>query len=111
MSASTLLVSRACMLLQDLSVTIRQRAYKRRVLTRTMLAFSERFQIAVAVYALVQPATKTSYQWVHRRDLGQLRSETALICADTGELMLCRLGAACPAFCARLEVGSCAAEL
>lgn len=71
-------------MLQALDVTVRQRAYKRRVLCRSSLTFRDGFSIAVSLYALLQPAVKSSYQWVHRRDLEPLRSETALICADTG---------------------------
>lgn len=48
--------------------------------------FSDSFAIEVSIYALLQPAVKSSHQWVQVSDLAPLKTDTAYVCADTGVL-------------------------
>ncbi|KAK9806596.1 hypothetical protein WJX73_006230 [Symbiochloris irregularis] len=73
--------------LQALDVTVRQRAYRRRVLCHSSLRFSDSFALEVSIYALLQPAVKSSHQWVTKKDLAPLKTDTTLLCHDTGEML------------------------
>ena len=48
-------------------------------------SFGAGFEIAVALYAMIQPAVKGTYTYVKAQNNEPLRSETAYICNDTGE--------------------------
>lgn len=47
-------------------------------------SFGNGFEIAVALYAMIHPATKGAYTYVKAQNNEPLRSETAYICNDTG---------------------------
>ena len=65
---------------------IKQKAYRKRVLSRDVRwSFGAGFEIAVALYAMIQPAVKGTYTYVKAQNNEPLRSETAYICNDTGE--------------------------
>jgi len=71
---------------QDLAGVIKQKAYRKRVLSRDVRwSFGAGFEIAVALYAMIQPAVKGTYTYVKAQNNEPLRSETAYICNDTGE--------------------------
>ncbi len=74
--------------LQSLPGLLRHRGYRKRTAGRARLVFPEGFQLAVAMYALIQPATKSSPVYLHAVKNEPLRIESALICQDTGERWL-----------------------
>ena len=73
-------------MLQSLAGTIRHKAYRKRVLTRDVRwSFDNGFEIAVALYAMLQTAVKGSHTYLKAQNNEPLRSEGAYICNDTGE--------------------------
>lgn len=81
--------------LQTLSSAVRQKAYKKRALGSMRMTFSSDLDIAVQLFAMVQPAKRPSPQWLEARNTQPLRSETAYICNDTGAgIMDCALPSA-----------------
>ncbi|EIE22641.1 ATP-dependent DNA helicase ii [Coccomyxa subellipsoidea C-169] len=73
--------------LQSLPGLLRHRGYRKRTAGRARLVFPEGFQLAVAMYALIQPATKSSPVYLHAVKNEPLRIESALICQDTGAIL------------------------
>ncbi|DBA83496.1 hypothetical protein WJX79_009209 [Trebouxia sp. C0005] len=74
--------------LTDLAGIIRHKAYRKRVLSRDVRwSFGAGFEIAVALYAMIQPAVKGTYTYVKAQNNEPLRSETAYICNDTGAVL------------------------
>lgn len=72
--------------LQSLAGTVRHKAYRKRVLTRDVRwSFGNGFEIAVALYAMLQTAVKGSHTYLKAQNNEPLRSEGAYICNDTGE--------------------------
>lgn len=71
---------------QSLPGLLRHRGYRKRTAGKARLVFPEGFQLAVAMYALIQPATKSSPVYLHAVKNEPLRVESALICQDTGKL-------------------------
>ena len=75
-----------CSGVQDLAGVIKQKAHRKRVLSRDVRwSFGAGFEIAVALYAMIQPAVKGTYTYVKAQNNEPLRSETAYICNDTGK--------------------------
>ena len=73
-------------MLQSLAGTIRHKAYRKRVLTTDVRwSFGNGFEIAVALYAMLQTAVKGSHTYLKAQNNEPLRSEGAYICNDTGE--------------------------
>lgn len=76
--------------LQSLAGTVRHKAYRKRVLTRDVRwSFGNGFEIAVALYAMLQTAVKGSHTYLKAQNNEPLRSEGAYICNDTGEKLNC----------------------
>ncbi|CAL8470635.1 g10177 [Coccomyxa elongata] len=73
--------------LQSLPGLLRQRGYRKRTAGKARWIFPEGFQLAVAMYALIQPATKSTPVYLHAIKNEPLRIESALICQDTGAIL------------------------
>ena len=90
-------------MLQSLAGTIRHKAYRKRVLTRDVRwSFGNGFQIAVALYAMLQTAVKGSHTYLKAQNNEPLRSEGAYICNDTGEKVKQRQDFSCMKLTAHL---------
>ena len=57
-------------------------------------SFGQGFEIAVALYAMLQTAVKGSHTYLKAQNNEPLRSEGAYICNDTGEISLAKARAA-----------------
>ena len=78
---------------QKLPGLLRQKAYRKRTAGRVRWQFPGGFQLAVALYALIQPAHKSGPTFLNARTNQPLQVESAMICNDTGagECSLCQL--------------------
>lgn len=77
-------LSEGLLFVQSLPGLLRQRGYRKRTAGKARWIFPEGFQLAVAMYALTQPATKSTPVYLHAIKNEPLRIESALICQDTG---------------------------
>jgi hypothetical protein len=69
---------------QTLPGLLRHKAYRKRTAGRARWQFPGGFQLAVAYYALLQPATKGGPVFLNATNNQPLKVESALICQDTG---------------------------
>jgi hypothetical protein len=71
--------------LQSLPGLLRQKTYRKRTAGRLRWHFpGGGFQIAVGLYALLQPAVKSSPHFLNTNNYQPLQVESALVCQDTG---------------------------
>ena len=72
---------------QTLPGLLRQKAYRKRTAGRLRLHFpgGAGFQIAVGLYALLQPAVKGGPTFLNTNNFQPLQVESALVCQDTGD--------------------------
>jgi hypothetical protein len=87
-NATCVRVTHTCVVGQSLPGLLRHKAYRKRTSGRARWTFPEGFQLAVAMYALVQPAAKSSPVSLNATNNEPLRIESALICQDTGKVLL-----------------------
>ncbi len=73
---------RACM--QSLPGFTRQKAYRKRASGRARFLFPGGYKMAVSMYSLVQPATKSSPVFLNALNNEPLKVESAFIDQDTG---------------------------
>ncbi|KAK9829077.1 hypothetical protein WJX72_003765 [[Myrmecia] bisecta] len=73
--------------LSSLHSAIHQKAYKKRVLSSLRWHFGDHFQIAIQLFALIQPATKSATIPLMGQTNEPVRSEAAFICTDTGAVL------------------------
>ena len=77
-------LKRSTLCAQNLPGLLRQKAYRKRTAGRLRWQFPGGFQLAVALYALVQPATRGGPTFLNANTNQPLQVESAMVCLDTG---------------------------